>query len=64
MQTSDQLLFSPNSAARVLDVSRTKIYELMRDGKLRFVLVGADRRIPAAELRRLAEGIAPQERAA
>jgi excisionase family DNA binding protein len=63
-QNTEQLLFSPNSAARALDISRTKMYGLMRDGIVRFVLIGADRRIPASELHRLAaEGI-PQARAA
>ena len=49
-----RLLYSPNSAAQVLDVSRSTIYTLMREGRLRFVMIGSDRRIPREELERLA----------
>lgn len=48
------LLYSPNSAARALDISRTKIYDLMKMGALGWVQIGADRRIRASELERLA----------
>lgn len=51
----EQFLYSVDSAARALDVSRAKIYNLMKIGALSFVKIGADRRIPAAELKRLAE---------
>ena len=47
-------LYSPNSAARALDLSRSKIYDLMKSGELRYVQVGADRRIPASEIVRIA----------
>ncbi len=47
-------LYSPNSAARALDISRTKIYDLMKSGALRFVMIGSDRRIPAEEIQRIA----------
>jgi excisionase family DNA binding protein len=50
-----QLLLSPNNAARVLDVSRATIYALMKIGRIRYVYVGADRRIPATELERVAK---------
>jgi len=53
-----QLLYAPNTAGRVLDISRSKIYELMKSGALRYVQVGADRRIPRSEIERIAsEGI-------
>ena len=59
-----KLLYSVNSAAKALDVSRTKISAWMRDGTLHYVAVGADRRIPAAELQRLAaEGTKDERRA-
>jgi len=55
----DRKLYSPNSAARALDISRAQIYLLMKRGSLRYVQVGADRRIPAEELERIArEGVA------
>ncbi|MCE6980756.1 DNA-binding protein [Pseudomonas frederiksbergensis] len=51
-------LFSVNRAAETLDLSRSKLYELMKHGQLRFVMIGADRRIPADEIARIAaEGI-------
>ena len=55
MELNEQLLFTPNNAARALDISRSKVYALMASGDLKFVMVGADRRIPRDELRRIAE---------
>lgn len=52
------VLLSPNSAARALDVSRSTIYGFMKQGLIRFVQVGSDRRIPAEEIARIAaEGL-------
>jgi excisionase family DNA binding protein len=57
-----RLLLSPRNAADALDVSRGTIYTLMKAGKLKYVLVGADRRIPISELERLvANGMERQE---
>ncbi|MWV11160.1 helix-turn-helix domain-containing protein [Pseudomonas sp. R-28-1W-6] len=54
----EQHLFSPNSAARALDVSRSKVYDLMKRGLLHYVVIESDRRIPASEIARIAaEGI-------
>ena len=44
------LLVRPEDAARVLGVSRTKVYELIRCGALGSVRVGGLRRIPVAAL--------------
>lgn len=62
MQPDDSKhLFSPNSAAHALDISRSKVYELMKSGAVRFVKIGATRRIPSGEIQRLAaEGEIPQ----
>ncbi len=58
MQNESPKLYSPNSAARALDLSRSKVYDLMKSGALRYVLIGSDRRIPADEIERLAsEGV-------
>ncbi len=54
MHTDERLLLSPNSAARVLDISRSKIYDLMKCGALGYVQIGEDRRIPITEINRLA----------
>ena len=51
-------LLSPNSMAQALDVSRSKVYTLMKSGRIRYVQVGADRRIPVEEIDRIVtEGI-------
>lgn len=45
-----RLLLTPEQAADALAVGRTRIYELMRDRRLRSVTVGRSRRIPYASL--------------
>ncbi|UVJ45065.1 helix-turn-helix domain-containing protein [Pseudomonas sp. LS1212] len=51
-------LFSPNNAADVLDLSRSKVYDLMKRGLLHYVMVDSDRRIPLSEIERIAaEGV-------
>jgi excisionase family DNA binding protein len=50
----EKQLLSPNSAAQALDVSRSTIYAMMKAGQIKFVSVGADRRIPAKEIKRIA----------
>ncbi len=54
MDQHGQLLYSPNSAARALDISRSKLYDLMKMGALGYVMVGTDRRITSNELKRFA----------
>jgi excisionase family DNA binding protein len=51
----DRLLFTPEEAAAVLSVSRTKVFELIGTGKLGSVRIGASRRIPARELERFVQ---------
>ncbi len=52
------LLLSPNSVAKALDISRSSVYALMRNGDLAWIPFGADRRIHISEVQRLAtEGI-------
>ena len=57
--TEGKKLYSPNSAAAVLDCSRSKIYDLMKQGTLPFVLIGSDRRITAEAVNRVAAEGAP-----
>jgi excisionase family DNA binding protein len=45
------LLLRPEQAARVLNVSRWKVFELIRLGELRSVKSGGSRRIPVCALR-------------
>lgn len=45
------LLVSPVQAARLLSISRSKLYALMASGGLPFVLIGSSRRLPVEGLR-------------
>jgi excisionase family DNA binding protein len=56
---TEPLLLSPNTAAKMLDVSRSTVYMLMKNGILSFVQMGADRRIPIEEVKRVAAEGAP-----
>ena len=47
---TDQLLLTPIEAARALGIGRSKLYELMQDGILESVHIGACRRIPTDAL--------------
>jgi excisionase family DNA binding protein len=49
---ADQLLLTPEEAARALRVGRTTVYALMKIGELRAVYIGRSCRLPAAELER------------
>lgn len=44
------LLLTPEEAARALSISRSKLYELLADGQLESVRIGALRRIPVEAL--------------
>jgi excisionase family DNA binding protein len=44
------LLLTPEQAARVISISRSKLYELMSAGKVPSVRIGASRRVPTASL--------------
>ena len=60
LDSLQELTVSPNNAARLLDVSRSAIYELMKTGKLPYVFILSDRRIQVEELKRLSrEGTKP-----
>ena len=49
---AEQLLLTPEEAARALRVGRTTVYALMKTGELRAVYIGRSCRLPAAELER------------
>lgn len=46
----DRILSTPREAARALGIGRSKLYELMREGSIRFIRIGSCRRVPAAAL--------------
>jgi excisionase family DNA binding protein len=47
----DQLLVTPEEAARRLSVGRTTVYALMASGELQSVNIGRCRRVPLSALR-------------
>ena len=48
-----KLLVTPEEAAEILSVGRTRIFELMSSGQLRSVRIRRSRRIPLAALEQL-----------
>ena len=49
----ERLLYTAQEAADALHVSRSKVYDLLRSGRLRSVKIGGLRRIPADALAEL-----------
>jgi excisionase family DNA binding protein len=43
-------LYTPTEVAEYLKVTRQAVYKWMKQGRLGFVLVGADRRVPESAL--------------
>ena len=48
--TMDRLLLTPAEAAKALSISRSKLYELIGQGRLTTVRIDASRRVPAQAL--------------
>ena len=46
----DKLLLTPTEAAQVLSISRSKLYELIGQGRLETVRIDASRRVPRQAL--------------
>lgn len=46
LANGDKLLFTPEEAARVLGIGRTKVFRLIREDKLESVRIDRSRRIP------------------
>ena len=44
------ILLTPTEAARALGIGRSKLYELMREGRIRSVRIGTCRRVPTTAL--------------
>jgi excisionase family DNA binding protein len=49
------LAYQVSPFCRSLGIGRTKFYELMKQGKIRTVVIGGRRLIPASEAQRLVE---------
>ena len=59
----DKLLLTPEEAADILSLGRTKLFQLIGDGTLRSVRIGKCRRVPASalvELVEMLEGCSPR----
>ena len=56
--TDQQLLFTPEEAARALHVGRTTLFALLKNGELRAVHIGRSCRITRAELQRFIQQLA------
>lgn len=46
----DRILLTPTEAAAALGIGRSKLYELLRQGRIRSIRIGSCRRVPAAAL--------------
>ena len=50
LRVDDQLLVTPEEAARRLSLGRTTVYELIASGEIHSVTIGRCRRVPVSEL--------------
>jgi len=57
----DALLLTPEEAAKVLRVSRSTIYDLMRSERLQSVKIGGSRRVPVAAVTLFVEALCGQD---
>ncbi len=60
MNAGVQMLYRPEDAAAALGLGRSKVFELMAQGRLRSVTVGRSRRIPAEALRAFVDELVEQ----
>jgi excisionase family DNA binding protein len=54
-----KLLLTPEEAAHVLGIGRTKLYQLLADGQLPSVRIGGSRRVSTDALSRFVQGLEP-----
>ncbi len=50
VRVDDQLLVTPEEAARRLSLGRTTLYQLIASGEIHSVIIGRSRRVPVSEL--------------
>ena len=53
----ERLLLTPEDAADLLSIGRSKLYELIGDGRLASVHIGASRRVPMSALVEFVESL-------
>ncbi|MCT9003489.1 helix-turn-helix domain-containing protein [Streptomyces rhizosphaerihabitans] len=56
---TDQLLYKPEEAAKVLSFGRSTVYELMAEGLLKYVKRGRSRRIRRSDLEAFVNSLEP-----
>ena len=54
---TQKLLLTPEDAAALLSIGRSKVYELIGDGRLASVRIDASRRVPMSALVEFVEGL-------
>jgi excisionase family DNA binding protein len=59
----NKLLLTPEEAAEVLSIGRTKVYALMADGDLISVRIGNSRRVPLEAVSEFVERLEDEARA-
>lgn len=57
----DRELLSPNDACHALGMGRSRLYALMRDGKLKYVQDGGRRKIPRREINRYVRSLSTKK---
>jgi excisionase family DNA binding protein len=57
----EKLLLSPEEAAEVLGVGRSRVYDLMRTRQLHSVRIGKSRRVPVAAVHAYVERLTEQD---
>jgi excisionase family DNA binding protein len=57
----EKLLLSPEEAAEVLGVGRSRVYDLIRTRQLLSVRIGKSRRVPVAALHAYVESLTKQD---
>jgi excisionase family DNA binding protein len=63
MQDNQKLAYRVNAAAAALDISRSKLYDLMKHGEVGYVCIGTVRRIPYSEIVRISTNGIPGTKA-
>ena len=59
----DKMLLTPNEAAEVLSISRSKVYDLINQGRLASVRIDTSRRVPARALAEFVDRLGQQHEA-
>ena len=57
----DKLLYTPEEAAELLGIGRTRLFELIAKGRLESVRLGRSRRVPGDALRSFAKRLRERE---